>query len=120
MYGKTILLIGNNNLAKEFQAAFQGAGLTVVYASNNKQALAMSDNFRPDGIVFVMPVYSESAGEFVASIRSHKAFSSVPIIYLGDFIESSDSIILQRQGVHTLTLGPVPTSEAVRYILSLI
>ena len=119
MYSKNILLIGGSTLAKEFSAGLQNAGAMVATATDNKQAFAMSESFRPDAMVLVMPVYSESAAEFVTSIRSHKAFATIPIIYLGNFIESSDNIILQRLGVRTLTLGPVPTTEAVRFILSL-
>jgi hypothetical protein len=56
----------------------------------------------------------------VAKIRGEKLLEHVPIIYLGDFIEANDQLILKRQGVHTMTLGPVPETEAVRFIMKII
>lgn len=117
MYARSILLIGEGPMLKEFSFALQNNGVAVTTAGSNKKALETLQKFRFEAIVFVVPVYWESVGELVQSVRKMPGLETIPIIYLGNFIESSDTIILQRQGVKTLTLGPVPTQEAVRFLL---
>ncbi len=117
---KKILLVGETAKVKEFDQALRRAGATVTIAVDTKQALKRLEAERPDGIVFVVPVYWESVADFVTKVRGQTAFVTLPIIYLGDFIEANDQVMLKRQGVHTLTLGPVPTEEAVRYVFSVI
>lgn len=118
-YGKKILLVGDSLKVKEFQHELLREGIGVTLSPDPKQALAfLADKERPDGIVFIIPVYWESVSEFVKQIKDDQRLATVPLIYLGDFIESNDQIILKSQGVHTLTLGPVPTQEAVRFIIS--
>jgi hypothetical protein len=119
---KTLLLVGDNARAKEFAAAFAAAGTEPEIAENNPAALAYlkSTEILPDGIVFIVPVYWESVGDFVKEVHEDTRLTKVPIVYLGDFIEANDQLMLKRLGVFTLTLGPVPTEEAVRYVLKLI
>ena len=118
-YGKKILLVGDSLKVKEFQNELLREGVGVTLIPDPKRALAfLTESERPDGIVFIIPVYWESVSEFVEKIKGNQRLATVPLIYLGDFIESSDQIILKSQGVYTLTLGPVPTPEAVRFILS--
>lgn len=116
---KRLLLVGDNLKVKEFAAGLGAAGAEVVLVPEINQALAWVKSIKipPDGVVFILPVYWESVADFVAAVRNEPRLARLPLIYLGDFIEASDQIILKRAGVHTLTLGPVPTSEAVRYIL---
>lgn len=118
-YGKKVLLVGDSLKVKEFQNELSREGVGVTLIPDPKQALAfLANSERPDGIVFIIPVYWESISEFVEKIKTDPRLSLVPLIYLGDFIESNDQVILKAQGVFTLTLGPVPTQEAVRFILS--
>ncbi len=118
-YGKKILLVGDSLKVREFQNELLREGIGVTLIPDPKQALTfLADKERPDGIVFIIPVYWESVSEFVKKIKEDQRLATVPLIYLGDFIESNDQVILKAQGVHTLTLGPVPTQEAVRFILS--
>ena len=119
-YVKNILLVGETVKVKEFQQSLRRAGAAVTLVGDTTAALAAARQDRPDGIVFVVPVYWESVADFVAAIRREPTLAAVPIVYLGDFIEANDQLILKRQGVHTLTLGPVPPAEAVRYILKVI
>src|SRR3989344_5727966 len=118
-YGKKILLVGDSLKVKEFQNELLHEGVGVTLIPDPKRALTfLADSERPDGIVFVIPVYWESISEFVEKIKADQHLETIPIIYLGDFIESNDQVVLKSQGVFTLTLGPVPTQEAVRFILS--
>lgn len=122
MHKKTLLLVGDTNRVKEFAAAFSRAGTTTESAEGNDAALAYlkKATVLPDAIVFIVPVYWESVGGFVEAVRGDPKLAKLPMIYLGDFIESNDQLFLKRLGVYTLTLGPVPTEEAVRYIIKLI
>lgn len=119
---KTLLLVGDNSRMREFAIAFAAAGTATESAESDAAALAYlkSATTLPDAVVFIVPVYWESVGGFVTEIRKDPALEKLPIVYLGDFIESNDQLFLKRAGVFTLTLGPVPTEEAVRYILKLI
>ena len=119
---KTLLLVGDNHRVREFAGAFGAAGAATETAPDNTAALAYlkSATTLPDAIVFIVPVYWESVGDFVSAVRADQALEKLPIVYLGDFIEANDQLFLKRLGVYTLTLGPVPTEEAVRYVLKLI
>lgn len=117
---KNLLLIGDSVKVKEFQRLLKQSGAVATIAPNIDRALALAEADRPDGIVFILPVYWESVSPFVEKVRQNQALASVPIIYLGEFIEASDQIVLKRQGVHTMTLGPVPEAEIVRFILKVI
>ncbi|MEA1929308.1 MAG: hypothetical protein U9M92_00255 [Patescibacteria group bacterium] len=118
-HGKEVVLIGDSLKVKEFQYGLEREGATVALVANSKKAMAyLQEADKPDGIVFIIPVYWENVSKFVDEVKADKRLATVPIIYMGDFIESTDQIVLKRQGVHTLTLGPVPTQEAVRFILS--
>lgn len=119
---KTLLLVGDRARVKEFAGEFAAAGTATETASDNHTALAylQSAEILPDAVVFIVPVYWESVGEFVKAMRATPALAAVPIVYLGDFIEANDQLFLKRAGVHTLTLGPVPPSEVVRYVLRII
>lgn len=117
-----LLLVGDNARVKEFASVFAEGGATSETAGGNDAALAylkIADPL-PDGIVFIVPVYWEAVGGFVEEVRKDERLAAIPIIYLGDFIEANDQIALKRQGVHTLTLGPVPTPEAARYVLKVV
>lgn len=119
---QTLLLVGDNPRQREFAAAFAAAGTASESAPDNAAALSYLKSAKtlPAGVVFVVPVYWESVGDFVTALRSDPRLEKLPIIYLGDFIEANDQLMLKRQGVYTLTLGPVPTEEAVRYILKIV
>ena len=115
-------MVGDTNRVKEFAAAFGATGTATENAESDTAALAYlkSAAVLPEAVVFIVPVYWESVGGFVEAVRADPALKKLPIVYLGDFIEANDQIFLKRLGVFTLTLGPVPTEEAVRYILKLI
>lgn len=112
-----ILLVGDSIRIKEMSAVLLRFGRPVVLASDVEKALELAEVSPPAGIVFVLPTYWESVGDFVGRIRANKILKGTPIFYLGDFIESNDQLILKRQGVFTMTLGPVPLEEAARFIL---
>ena len=117
------LLIGGDNLkARDFADSLAATGATPETAPDEHVALQFLQEAKelPDGVVFIVPVYWEAVGGFVEKMRKDERLKEVPIIYLGDFIESNDQLFLKRQGVHTLTLGPVPMAEAVRYVLRII
>jgi len=119
---KTLLLVGDTNRVKEFAGAFANAGTATETTGDNAGALAYlkSADVLPDAVVFIVPVYWESVGGFVEAVRADPKLEKLPLVYLGDFIEANDQLFLKRLGVFTLTLGPVPTEEAVRYILKII
>jgi hypothetical protein len=119
---KKVLLVGESTRIKQFATSFASAGVIADLVENDHAALAYLRNApeAPDGIVFIVPVYWESVGSFVDEIRKDARYARVPIVYLGDFIEANDQLFLKRQGVETLTLGPVPDAEAVRFALRVI
>ena len=121
MAAPKLLLVGDNLKVKEFRAALlkSGAG-AVMTVPETADALAVGRREAPDGIVFILPVYWESVSDFVAKLRAEPTLAAVPIIYFGDFIEANDQVRVKAQGVHPMTLGPVPLSESVRFILSLV
>lgn len=117
-FTKKLLLIGDTAKVKEFAAVLStSAYVTVV--PDIKSGLATARQLIPDAIVFIVPVYWENLLPFIEEIRKEPTLKLKPIIYAGDFIEGTDQIMLKREGVHTITLGPVPTQEIARFILSL-
>jgi len=119
-FGKKVLLVGDTQKVKVFRGLLEQQGVLTTFTPNIERALALAKSGPPDGIIFILPVYWESVSDFVAKIRGEKLLERVPIIYLGDFIEANDQLILKRQGVYTMTLGPVPEVEAVRFIMKII
>lgn len=119
MARQSLLVVGDNLKAREFVGALAATGVLPETAPDEHVALRFLQEAAvlPDGIVFIVPVYWEAVGGFVEKMRKDPRLKEVPIIYLGDFIESNDQLFLKRQGVHTLTLGPVPMAEAVRFVL---
>ena len=119
---QSLLVVGDNLKAREFADSLAATGASPATAPDEHVALRFLQEAEalPDGVVFIVPVYWEAVGGFVEKMRKDERLKEVPIIYLGDFIESNDQLFLKRQGVHTLTLGPVPMEEAVRSVLSLI
>lgn len=116
---KKLLLIGDTGKVKELGGLLQSAA-SVTIVPNAKMGLISAKADPPDAIVFIIPVYWENLLPFVEAVRQSPALKFKPIIYVGDFIEGVDQTMLKQHGVHTITLGPVPTPEIVRYILSLV
>lgn len=116
-YAKKVLLVGDSVKVKEFEQVLSKSGALISLAPNAKKAMILARQERPDGIVFVIPTYWESVEDFLKELREDETFAKTPIIYLGDLIEASDQLVLKRQGVYTMTLGPVPTEEVARFIL---
>lgn len=116
----TLLLVGGQTELKRFIGLFREAGFSILTAERIAEALSVTKKIRVQGIIFIIPVYWEPITRFVEQVRQMKGYSDdeVPIFYLGKLIEGEDQKILQRYGVKTVTLGPVPESELVRYIIS--
>lgn len=119
MARQSLLIVGDNLKAREFAEALSATGVNPDKAENEHTALTFLQETKqlPDGVVFIVPVYWEAVGSFVEKMRTDERLANIPIMYLGDFIESNDQLFLKRQGVHTLTLGPVPMAEAVRFVM---
>ncbi|PJE64645.1 MAG: hypothetical protein COU90_02275 [Candidatus Ryanbacteria bacterium CG10_big_fil_rev_8_21_14_0_10_43_42] len=114
---KHILLVGDANSRKPFLKLFEKAGILITEGENMKIAFEKALALKLDGILFVTPRYWDDVTRFVDDIRTHPGFENMPIIYIGALIEGEDMRILQMKGVHTLTLGPVPHEEMVRYVV---
>lgn len=116
----TLLLVGGQTELKRFIGLFREAGFSILTAERIAEALSVTKKIRVQGIIFIIPVYWEPITRFVEQVRQMKGYSDdeVPIFYLGKLIEGEDQKILQRYGVKTVTLGPVPESELARYITS--
>ncbi|PIR69209.1 MAG: hypothetical protein COU47_03855 [Candidatus Niyogibacteria bacterium CG10_big_fil_rev_8_21_14_0_10_46_36] len=116
----TLLLVGGSTELKRFISLFHEAGFSIVTAERIGEALATTKKMRIQGIVFIIPVYWEPITRFIEQVRTIKGYAEdqVPIFYLGKLIEGEDQRILQRYGVKTVTLGPVPDSELARYIIN--
>lgn len=113
------MIIGDSTNIKTFAPIFIQGGVDVVAIESINAALEKAKETHPNAIVFIVPVYWTPITHFVENIRKEKGFDEmdVPIFYLGKLIEGEDQKILQRYGVKTLTLGPVPKNEVVRFIL---
>lgn len=116
----TLLLVGGQTELKRFIGLFREAGFSILTAERIAEALSTTKKIQVQGIIFIIPVYWEPITRFVEQVRQTKGYSDdeVPIFYLGKLIEGEDQKILQRYGVKTVTLGPVPESELARYIIS--
>jgi response regulator RpfG family c-di-GMP phosphodiesterase len=114
---KHMLLVGDADSRKPFLKLFKKAGIEITEGENVKLAFKQALDIKPDGILFVTPRYGDEVTRFVDEIRTHPGFENLPIIYIGALIEGEDMRILQLKGVHTLTLGPVPHEEMVRYVV---
>lgn len=116
----TLLLVGGQTELKRFIGLFREAGFSILTAERIAEALSVTKKTHVQGIIFIIPVYWEPITRFVEQVRQMKGYSDdeVPIFYLGKLIEGEDQKILQRYGVKTVTLGPVPESELARYITS--
>lgn len=119
-FAKNVLLIGDSLKVRGFQRLLEQQGVITALAPDTNRALQLAKTDPPDGIVFILPVYWESIADFVKKIREQKLLEHTKLIYLGDFIESSDQLVLKQQGVYTMTLGPVPETEVVRFIIKTI
>lgn len=112
-----ILLISDSDLATSFGRIFSKNGIKVTRVLKESEVFEIAKKTLPDAIMFALPVYWSSVTDFLESIRGYEILERIPVIYLGNVLEGQDQIILKRYGVHTMTLGPVPKEEVVRYIL---
>ncbi len=116
LMSKTALLVGDSVAVREYVQGLASAGLRVETRENFNQALADIGSIQPDVIGIILPNYFETVTRFVESLRGMASFARVPLVYIGGMIEGADDAILRQYGVKTLTLGPVQTSEIVRFI----
>ena len=72
----------------------------------------------PNAIVFLIPTYWESILQFIEQLKNEKSLSDIPIIYIGQFIEGAEMAVLQKYRVKTMTMGPVPVEEMVRFVIT--
>ena len=114
---RTILLVSSKTHAERFLPYFEDAGITINLEETLGRAFKRAQEIRPDAIIFLLPEYWSDITVFVEKIKRVPGFRTVPILYLGSLIESEDQTILHRHGVKTLTLGPVPDAEVVRFII---
>lgn len=118
MKQKRILLIGDPHLLEKFISLLKKNGIAVTQAPTPKQVmeLILIEEIEPDAIAFILPRYWYDITLFVDDLRKKSQFAETPILYVGSLIEGEDQRILQQKGVKTLTLGPLPPEEIVRYI----
>ena len=115
-----VLIVGDTADVMRFKFLLEEEGVGIWSADKFHKALEIALQDHPDAIMFVLPRYWEDVTEFIKKIRSHTELAETIIFYLGSLIEGEDQILLHRWGVKTLTLGPVPDTEVVRYVMRLL
>ncbi len=114
---KSVLIVGNPFKVTEYAELLGQEGVAVTIEENFNKALEIAKKMMPGAIVTILPVYMNNVTDFVDKIREVEGLEETSIIHIGNIIESADQEILQRHGVKTLALGPVPLHEMVRFIL---
>ena len=114
---KTVLLVGDSVMQDRFVPWFTRDGVAVTSVEKFADTLAIAKKVRPRAIVFVAPRYWEDVPSFVTAARKIDHLSYVPIFYLGALVEGQDQVVLRQHGVKTITLGPVPDPEIVRFVV---
>ena len=114
---RSILIVGNPYKVTEYAELLSQEGVLVTIEENFNKALLIAKEMMPGAIVTILPVYMNNVTDFVDKIREIDGLTETPIVHIGNIIESADQEILQRHGVKTLALGPVPIHEMVRFIL---
>lgn len=115
-----ILLVGESSEISVFASLLRNEGLIVTTISQVRDALEVVKKIEPDAIVFVLPRYWDAITDFVDLLRADKKFEDTVVIYAGSLIEGEDQHILHQKGVKTVTLGPLPPTEVVRFIMDTI
>ena len=90
--------------------------MNATLVSEVDQAMAAMEKEHPAAIVFMLPRYWDDVTRFVQELRKKEDFAEIPVLYVGSLIEGEDQRVLLQHGVKTLTLGPLPPEEVVRYI----
>ena len=116
MNSKKILLVGGSREIYSFSVQLKNAGFTVDSADNPDLAYEKTKEMRPDAAIFIHLSYWEAVGQFAEKIRKEKGCEHIKILYLSSEIEGNDQPQLQKFGVRTFTLGPVPEAEVIRFI----
>jgi len=117
---KHIIIVGDSQLLSEFRPLFVYYGIGVTEVLKMNLTLETVKKEQPDAVVFLLPRYWDDVTRFVQELRQDKAFETTPILYIGSLIEGEDQRILHQMGVQTLTLGPLPPQEVVRYIADML
>ena len=119
MLQKHILLVGDTHILEPFLGPLRAEGIAITVIPQVRSVLEKTKLLHPTAIVFVLPRYWDDITVFVDEIRKDAEFEQTPILYVGSLIEGEDQHILQQKGVKTLTLGPLPPQEVVRYLLDM-
>ena len=119
---RKILFVSSPTEALPFIKAIkaQGNAEEITTIEDVNKAYDEAVKMDPGIIVFILPVYWQSITKFVQKFRDDPRFAKTELVYIGSLIESVDSKILHDLGVKTLTKGPMPTEEMVRFILKLL
>lgn len=117
---KSVLIVGNPFKVTEYAGLLEQEGVSVIIKENFNEAFEIAKEMKPGAIVTILPVYMNNVTNFVDKVREIESLAETPIIHIGNIIESADQEILQRHGVKTLALGPVPINEMVRFILKVL
>lgn len=117
---KKILIVGDTTDVLRFKPLLEEEGINVESVDKFPKAKALALKEHMDAIVFVLPRYWEDITVFIKELRAVQNMEDTLIFYLGSLIEGEDQVLLHKWGVKTLTLGPVPDPEVVRYIVHLL
>ena len=113
---KKILVFGNTSNVLPLAPYFKEKNIETVVVNKFNLADEAIKGEIFDGIVFLLPQYWQDVSKFIIVARKTPGYELIPILYIGSLIEGGEQGILHQQGVKTLTLGPVPEAEVVRYI----
>ena len=113
---KHILIVGGSELVGQFVSLLGRYDISAVKVGEVHHAMKALEKEQVDAIVFILPRYWDDVTRFVQELRTKKAYTDTPVLYVGSLVEGEDQRVLHQYGVKTLTLGPLPPEEVVRYI----
>ncbi len=116
MQEKKVLIVGGSREVYSFSSLLTKEGFVVSSSENAELAYDDAKKFLPRTVVFIHPPYWERVAYFAEHIRKEKGLERLKIVYLSSEIEGNDQPMLQKYGVRTFTLGPVPEAEIIRFI----
>ena len=116
---KDILFVSTPSHAHPFMGPLKDSGFNVIIKENFDAAFAEAQKLKPAIIVFYLPQYWQNITEFVKKLRAIPEFETTPMVYIGGMIEGQDQEVIRSLGVKTLTKGPLPELEMVRFMVKL-
>ncbi|MBD3290797.1 response regulator [candidate division KSB1 bacterium] len=114
---KKILIVDEDaNYISGLRKELTKAGYEVIYWSDGKKALDLSNNFRPDLIISEVDLTTNDGHAFFRDIKTHSEFKDIPFIFLSSQKRVDDRIKSMEIGVDDFIAKPFYVEEVVARI----